>query len=113
MFQFPDALSTQLSRRTETAGYRVSASDAANMPTEKALVRLHKRVIDSLRAHFRCEAQWTALIGRALHLEDVARNESNADKVFVRTSKKRRGLIEDTICTPKIGTVNFLVFQIK
>lgn len=78
------------------------------MPSEKNLVSLHKRVIDSLRAHYRCEAQWTALISRALHLEDVARNESNLDKVFLRTYKKRRGFFEDAVCTAKIGMKSFV-----
>ncbi|KAI1719917.1 LMBR1-like membrane protein domain-containing protein [Ditylenchus destructor] len=36
-----------------------------------AAIKLHKRVLDAVQDHHRCQAQWRALINKAFYLEDV------------------------------------------
>ncbi|KAI1727532.1 LMBR1-like membrane protein [Ditylenchus destructor] len=35
------------------------------------MIKLHKRVLDAVQDHHRCQAQWRALINKAFYLEDV------------------------------------------
>lgn len=52
------------------------------IPSEKALVRLHKSVIKSLQTLQRSEALWAVQVNKVLQLEDVARNMGSMDKRF-------------------------------
>uniref|UniRef100_A0A915E2T7 Uncharacterized protein n=1 Tax=Ditylenchus dipsaci TaxID=166011 RepID=A0A915E2T7_9BILA len=40
-------------------------------PFDIFVIRLHKRVIDAVQDHHRCQAQWKSLICKALYLEDI------------------------------------------
>lgn len=51
-------------------------------PSEKSLVRLHRQVIKSLQTLQRTEALWSVQVEKALHLEDIQRNHSTADRRF-------------------------------
>ncbi|KAH8359528.1 hypothetical protein KR093_007366 [Drosophila rubida] len=52
------------------------------VPSEKALVRIHKQVIKSLQTLQRTEALWSVQVKTVLHLEDVARNIHSAERHF-------------------------------
>ncbi|XP_077442110.1 G-protein coupled receptor-associated protein LMBRD2B [Vanacampus margaritifer] len=58
--------------------------DKQTFPSERSLVKLHKRVIYAVQRHKRTRVQWHMLLQDAFHLEDVARNESGATRRFVR-----------------------------
>lgn len=52
------------------------------IPSEKALIRLHKQVIKSLQTLQRTEALWAVQVNKVFYLEDVARNISSMDHRF-------------------------------
>uniref|UniRef100_A0A1B0GEX5 LMBR1 domain-containing protein 2 homolog n=1 Tax=Glossina morsitans morsitans TaxID=37546 RepID=A0A1B0GEX5_GLOMM len=52
------------------------------VPSEKALIRIHKQVIKSLQTLQRTEALWSVQVETVLHLEDVARNMNSPDRRF-------------------------------
>ncbi|EJW85848.1 hypothetical protein WUBG_03240 [Wuchereria bancrofti] len=54
---------------------------------DRMTIRLHKRVISAVQNHHRKQAQWNALIFRALYLEDVQQAEMTGQ--FVRTKEHR------------------------
>ncbi|XP_061603303.1 G-protein coupled receptor-associated protein LMBRD2B isoform X2 [Phyllopteryx taeniolatus] len=58
--------------------------DKQTFPSEKSLVKLHKRVIYAVQRHKRTRVQWRMLLQEAFHLEDVAKNESSSTRRFVR-----------------------------
>ncbi|CAI9728580.1 Hypothetical predicted protein [Octopus vulgaris] len=51
-------------------------------PTERTLVRLHKRVIRASQIYQRTQCQWNMLMEKVFALEDVANNESNPERIF-------------------------------
>lgn len=72
------------------------------IPSEKALIRLHKQVIKSLQTLQRTEALWNVQVQKVLFLEDVARNMSASDRKFktefpINRSKLGRILYNSTI----------------
>ncbi|KAJ8305917.1 hypothetical protein KUTeg_016462 [Tegillarca granosa] len=72
-----------------------------DIPTEKTLVKLHKRVIEKSQAHKRTHAQWNMLKERAFELEDIEANEGNRDRTFKHSfTPTNRGLLS-TIYTPQ------------
>uniref|UniRef100_A0A3P8ZAS1 LMBR1 domain containing 2 n=1 Tax=Esox lucius TaxID=8010 RepID=A0A3P8ZAS1_ESOLU len=54
-------------------------------PSEKSLVKLHKQVIYAVQRHNRTRVQWQILLQQAIHLEDVAKNETSATHQFVHS----------------------------
>lgn len=54
-------------------------------PTEKSLVKLHKQVIYAVQRHNRTRVQWQILLQQAIHLEDVAKNETSSTHQFVHS----------------------------
>ncbi|MEQ2292199.1 LMBR1 domain-containing protein 2-B [Ameca splendens] len=54
-------------------------------PTEKSLVKLHKQVIYVVQRHNRTRVQWQILLQQAIHLEDVAKNETSLSHQFVHS----------------------------
>lgn len=56
-----------------------------DIPSEKTLVRLHKRVIQDSQNHHRTHAQWNSLMQKAIDLEDVERNEQSSITKFQRS----------------------------
>ena len=57
-------------------------SPHVDVPSEKALVRLHKQLIKALQHHRRVETQWTLLVDRVISLEDTHRNSVSHDTHF-------------------------------
>uniref|UniRef100_A0A665TIW4 LMBR1 domain-containing protein 2-B n=1 Tax=Echeneis naucrates TaxID=173247 RepID=A0A665TIW4_ECHNA len=54
-------------------------------PSEKSLVKLHKQVIYAVQRHNRTHVQWQILLQQAIHLEDVAKNETSSTHQFVHS----------------------------
>ena len=71
----------ELMERTARSQNRSDPSTTV-IPSEKALIRLHKQVIKSLQTLQRTEALWGVQVRKVLHLEDIARNTSSMDHRF-------------------------------
>uniref|UniRef100_A0A8C4ZK72 LMBR1 domain containing 2b n=1 Tax=Gadus morhua TaxID=8049 RepID=A0A8C4ZK72_GADMO len=73
-------------------------------PTEKNLVKLHKQVIYTVQRHNRTRVQWQMLLQQAVHLEDVARNESSAAHQFSHSfpSTEPPGWVSRYLYTPTV-----------
>lgn len=83
----------------EKAKRSIRAGDGgAGIPSEKALIRLHRQVIKSLQVLQRTEALWNVQVEKILYLEDVEMN-------FLSSPPFRHDLSLKTtpvVCTPKI-----------
>nr|CDP97965.2 Bm2824 [Brugia malayi] len=86
--KFPPELVSQITSRSND-GFSVVSNSTPNsegsIASEKYLIRLHKRVISAVQNHHRKQAQWNALIFRALYLEDIQQAEMTGQ--FVRTKE--------------------------
>ncbi|XP_073696555.1 G-protein coupled receptor-associated protein LMBRD2a [Garra rufa] len=73
-------------------------------PSKKSLVKLHKQVIYAVQRHNRTQVQWQILLDEALHLEDVAKNETSATHQFVHSfpSAEPPGWISKYLYTPTV-----------
>uniref|UniRef100_A0A3P9DAY8 LMBR1 domain containing 2b n=1 Tax=Maylandia zebra TaxID=106582 RepID=A0A3P9DAY8_9CICH len=73
-------------------------------PTEKSLVKLHKQVIYAVQRHNRTRVQWQILLQQAIHLEDVAKNETSSTHQFVHSfpSSEPAGWFSRYIYTPTV-----------
>ena len=78
-------------------------------PTEKSLVRLHKRVIAASQAYQRTQCQWGVLVEKAFDLEDVALNETSAKHVFVRSFGSYSGMWK-AVYPPTVGRFTSVVW---
>ena len=47
------------------------------VPSEKELIRLHRKVIFALQAKKRTDTQWDVMMQKAYHLEDMNENEND------------------------------------
>lgn len=72
---------TELAEKSARLLNRMDESSTI-IPSEKALVRLHKQVIKSLQTLQRTEALWNVQVQKVLFLEDVQRNMSSNDRKF-------------------------------
>uniref|UniRef100_A0A3B5QJP6 LMBR1 domain containing 2b n=1 Tax=Xiphophorus maculatus TaxID=8083 RepID=A0A3B5QJP6_XIPMA len=74
-------------------------------PTEKSLVKLHKQVIYAVQRHNRTRVQWQILLQQAVHLEDVAKNETSLSHQFVHSfqSAEPPGRFSRYVYTPTVG----------
>lgn len=72
------------------------------VPSEKALVRLHRQVIKSLQTLQRTEALWNVQVKKVLHLEDVARNLCSPTQQFRSEFPRERNSVFDTIYNPTV-----------
>lgn len=83
----------------EKAKRSIRAGDGgAGIPSEKALIRLHRQVIKSLQVLQRTEALWNVQVEKILYLEDVEMN-------FLSSPPFRHDLSLKTtpvVCTPKV-----------
>ncbi|KAJ8920064.1 hypothetical protein NQ315_011718 [Exocentrus adspersus] len=61
-----------------------------DVPSEKALIRLHKQTIKSLQVLQRTETQWNLMVERVFDLEDTLKNQISMDKRFTRTFHRER-----------------------
>lgn len=85
-----------------------------DIPSEKTLVRLHKRVIQDSQNHHRTHAQWNSLMQKAIDLEDVEKNELSSITKFQRSqhSSSMMPALVRIFYTPVIGklqNVNMLI----
>ncbi|XP_055087587.1 G-protein coupled receptor-associated protein LMBRD2B [Periophthalmus magnuspinnatus] len=73
-------------------------------PSEKSLVKLHKQVIYAVQRHNRTRVQWQILLQQAIHLEDVAKNETSSTHQFVHSfpSSEPTGWFSRYIYTPTV-----------
>uniref|UniRef100_A0A3B5ATK7 LMBR1 domain containing 2b n=1 Tax=Stegastes partitus TaxID=144197 RepID=A0A3B5ATK7_9TELE len=74
-------------------------------PSEKSLVKLHKQVIYAVQRHNRTQVQWQILLQQAIHLEDVAKNETSSTHQFVHSfpSSEPAGWFSRYVYTPTVG----------
>ncbi|XP_064088689.1 LMBR1 domain-containing protein 2 homolog [Macrobrachium nipponense] len=77
-------------------------SPHADVPSEKALVRLHKQLIKALQNHRRVETQWGLLVSKIVDLEDTHRNSVSHEKSFKPSTPPHRHYIMSYIYTPTI-----------
>uniref|UniRef100_A0A3Q3M7L9 LMBR1 domain containing 2b n=1 Tax=Mastacembelus armatus TaxID=205130 RepID=A0A3Q3M7L9_9TELE len=73
-------------------------------PSEKSLVKLHKQVIYAVQRHNRTRVQWQILLQQAIHLEDVAKNETSSTHRFVHSfpSSEPAGWFSRYVYTPTV-----------
>ncbi|KAL5016235.1 hypothetical protein ScPMuIL_005824 [Solemya velum] len=57
-------------------------SKAQDTLSEKALVRLHKRVIRASQTNHRTQTQWNLLLEKCFDLEDMSANEGRQDRIY-------------------------------
>ncbi|XP_036343678.1 LMBR1 domain-containing protein 2 homolog [Rhagoletis pomonella] len=72
------------------------------VPSERALVRIHKQVIKSLQTLQRSESLWSVQVQRVLHLEDVSRNMHSADRRFKAEFPPKRTQLGTAIYSPTL-----------
>lgn len=77
-------------------------SPHVDVPSEKALVRLHKQLIKALQNHRRVETQWDLLVAKVIELEDTHRNAVSHDYSFKHSTPVNRHHIISMLYTPKI-----------
>ncbi|XP_011494522.1 PREDICTED: LMBR1 domain-containing protein 2 homolog isoform X1 [Ceratosolen solmsi marchali] len=65
-----------------------------DVPSEKALIRLHRNTIKSLQTLQRTETQWGILVDSIFDLEDIARNQISHDKKFKPTFPVQHSLLQ-------------------
>ncbi|KAH8332367.1 hypothetical protein KR074_001946 [Drosophila pseudoananassae] len=91
----PIELQERASRNfARTGGSGMGATSSTILPSEKALVRIHKQVIKSLQTLQRTEALWSVQVQTVLHLEDVARNIHSSERRFKTEFPRQRSQIE-------------------
>lgn len=86
-----------------------------DIPSEKTLVRLHKRVIQDSQNHHRTHAQWNSLMQKAIDLEDVERNEQSSITKFQRSqhSSSMMPAFVRVFYTPEIGMLHCVNMPIQ
>lgn len=72
------------------------------VPSEKALVRIHKQVIKSLQTLQRTEALWSIQVETVLHLEDVSRNMHSAERRFKTEFPRQRSQMGRVLYSPTL-----------
>ncbi|XP_050499692.1 LMBR1 domain-containing protein 2 homolog [Diabrotica virgifera virgifera] len=73
-----------------------------DVPSEKALIRLHKQTIKALQVLQRTETQWNLMVEKIFELEDTLKNQISRERVFKRTFEKRHSWFGRYIYTSKI-----------
>lgn len=96
----PTELMEKASRNVNRGGSDSSPGTA--MPSEKALVRLHKQVIKSLQTLQRTEALWSVQVAKVLHLEDVERNIMSMDHRFKSEFSQQRSHLNRMLYNPTV-----------
>ncbi|XP_030376441.1 LMBR1 domain-containing protein 2 homolog [Scaptodrosophila lebanonensis] len=94
----PIELQERASRNyARSGGNGLGGTSSTIVPSEKALVRIHKQVIKSLQTLQRTEALWSVQVEKVMHLEDVARNIHSAEHRFKTEFSRQRSQL-DRIC---------------
>ncbi|XP_061674304.1 G-protein coupled receptor-associated protein LMBRD2B-like isoform X2 [Syngnathoides biaculeatus] len=78
--------------------------DRLVLPTKKGLVQLHKKVISAVQRCRQTRVQWSVLLERIFHLEDVTKSRSNPTCHFVRSfaTAEADGCVRKFLYTPKV-----------
>jgi hypothetical protein len=90
----PTELRDRMSRR------QLPEDTPTDLPSEKALIRLHKQTIKSLQVLQRTETQWNLLVEKIFDLEDTLKNQISRDKRFKRTFQKQRTIFRRFLYVP-------------
>ncbi|EDW66521.1 LMBR1 domain-containing protein 2 homolog [Drosophila virilis] len=99
----PIELQERASRNfARSGGNGMGGTTSTIVPSEKALVRIHKQVIKSLQTLQRTEALWSVQVNAVLHLEDVARNIHSAEHRFKTEFPRQRSQLERICCSATI-----------
>lgn len=63
------------------------------------------QVISAVQRHSQTRVQWSILLDKAFHLEDVAKSQNCSRRYFTHSfpSERRLGWIQRLICTPTVG----------
>ncbi|KAG5898796.1 hypothetical protein JTB14_011006 [Gonioctena quinquepunctata] len=94
--KIPVELEDRMSRR------QLPEDTPTDMPSEKALVRLHKQTIKSLQILQRTETQWNIMVQKIFELEDTLKNQISRDRKFKRTFEKKHNWFTRYIYTSSI-----------
>ncbi|XP_016981919.1 LMBR1 domain-containing protein 2 homolog [Drosophila rhopaloa] len=95
MRKVPIELQERASRNfARTGGSGMGTTSSTILPSEKALVRIHKQVIKSLQTLQRTEALWSVQVQTVLHLEDVAKNIHSSERRFKSEFPRQRTQLE-------------------
>lgn len=98
----PTELLEKASRNYTRNGGGGGSGTSTIVPSEKALIRIHKQVIKSLQTLQRTEALWSVQVGKVLHLEDVSKNLTSLDRRFKSEFPKPRGRLSRMFYSPTI-----------
>ena len=74
----------------------------ADVPSEKALVRLHKQLLKALQHHNRVETQWSLMVEKVIYLEDAQRNSCSHDSHFKHSTPRERNQLVNLLYTPSV-----------
>lgn len=72
------------------------------VPSEKALVRIHKQVIKSLQTLQRTEALWSVQVETVFQLEDVAKNIHSVERRFKSEFPQKRSQMGRMLYSPTL-----------
>lgn len=95
----PVELMDKAQRSTGRGGGDISTTI---IPSEKALVRLHKQVIKSLQTMQRSDALWAVQVSKVLYLEDIARNQGSMDRRFKTEFTVQRSAVARALYSPTL-----------
>lgn len=84
LHKVPTELRDRMNRR------QLPEDTPTDLPSEKALIRLHKQTIKSLQVLQRTETQWNILVEKIFDLEDTLKNQISRDRRFKRTFQRER-----------------------
>ncbi|XP_004523545.1 LMBR1 domain-containing protein 2 homolog [Ceratitis capitata] len=79
-----------------------SGGTSSIIPSEKALVRIHKQVIKSLQTLERSESLWSVQVENVFYLEDVSRNMHSQDRRFKSEFPPQRTQLGKIMYSPLI-----------
>ncbi|KAJ8945114.1 hypothetical protein NQ318_001579 [Aromia moschata] len=92
----PAELKDRMSRR------QLPDDTPIDVPTEKALIRLHRQTIKSLQVLQRTETQWSIMVERILELEDTLKNQISRERKFKKTFQGKRNWFTRFVYTPSV-----------
>ncbi len=101
----PQSFRNNLRRNNEDySDYNENDFNRTNeIPSEKALVKLHAKLIKSLQVNNRTINQWQFVVSESFHIEDILLNEKNSNRTFTVTTPVQKNFIFTKFCNPTIG----------
>ncbi|XP_014897729.1 LMBR1 domain-containing protein 2-B-like [Poecilia latipinna] len=80
-----------------------SHCEGASFPSKSGLIKLHEKVISAVQRHNQTHVQWSLLLDKAFHLEDIAKSQGSPVRVVNRTfSPNHLGWVRRFIYTPTV-----------